>query len=205
MARHFAACPAYLKKVEEADRGSGRDRNLYRLGVRDAWGGDYWFHVEMNGEATLDYLDSYLRSIWLECCDHLSIFTTGGWRGEEVEFDSSVEKAFASGKELTHIYDFGTSSETLIKPVGVRKGKPLGKYPIVLLARNDEPEETCMECGKKAEFLCLECIRDYNLSGTLCAKHAESHPHEDSGGLVDLVNSPRCGMCGYSGPAKPPY
>jgi hypothetical protein len=41
--------------------------------------------------------------------------------------------------------------------------------------------------------------------GTLCDAHAATHPHEDYGEPLALVNSPRSGMCGYEGPADPPY
>ena len=40
-----------------------------------------------------------------------------------------------------------------------------------------------------------------------CDVHAEEHAedleHEDM--LMSIVNSPRTGMCGYNGPAEPPY
>ena len=37
-------------------------------------------------------------------------------------------------------------------------------------------------------------------------KHAKTHPHKEfDGGHIALVNSPRLGMCGYVGPAEPPY
>jgi hypothetical protein len=41
--------------------------------------------------------------------------------------------------------------------------------------------------------------------GLLCAQHAATHPHENYGEPVELVNSPHMGMCGYDGPAEPPY
>lgn len=41
--------------------------------------------------------------------------------------------------------------------------------------------------------------------GTLCDVHDEDHPHTEYGELPPLVNSPRLGMCGYLGPANPPY
>ena len=67
----------------------------------------------MKGSATLGDLDDYLRAIWLECCGHLSQFSIGGWRGEEIPMSTRVERVFEPGIEVTHIYDFGTSSETL--------------------------------------------------------------------------------------------
>ena len=96
-------------------------------------------------------------------------------------------------------------SETLIKTVGVRKGKPLTAHPIYLMARNDPPEAHCIECGEPALWLCLECLYERNEPGTLCDQHAQDHPHDDYGEPMPLVNSPRVGMCGYCGPADPPY
>ena len=54
-------------------------------------------------------------------------------------------------------------------------------------------------------WLCFECMYELDEPGTLCDRHAEEHPHQDYGEPVPLVNSPRVGMCGYSGPAEPPY
>jgi len=33
----------------------------------------------------------------------------------------------------------------------------------------------------------------------------EAHPHEEYGEPIEIVNSPRLGLCGYTGPADPPY
>ena len=50
------------------------------------------------------------------------------------------------------------------------------------------------------------CITVYcNKIGMLCQLHAGTHPHDDYGNPVSIVNSPRMGMCGYDGPAEPPY
>ena len=159
----------------------------------------------MHGSATLTNLDRYLRAIWLECCGHLSQFSIGGWSGAKISKGKQAQQVFRPGIELTHIYDFGTSSETLIKAVDVRKGKPLTAHPIYLMARNGPPETYCIECGEPALWLCLECLYEWNESGTLCDQHAQDHPHDDYGTPMPLVNSPRVGMCGYTGPAEPPY
>lgn len=106
---------------------------------------------------------------------------------------------------MMHIYDFGTSSETLVKVVGVREGKSLTSDPIVLMARNETPEAECMQCGQAASWLCIECLYESNEWGTLCDEHVEAHPHKEYGRPIPLVNSPRVGMCGYDGPAEPRY
>ncbi|MCP4403965.1 MAG: plasmid pRiA4b ORF-3 family protein [bacterium] len=205
MAKHLPSCSQHRKASEAADAGKTKEQGLYRLQVQDAWQGVYWLHLEMNASATLQKLDDYLRAIWLECCGHLSQFSIGGWRGEEIPMTKRVEKIFSVGLELTHIYDFGTSSETTIKVVSQRKGRPLSKHPVFLMARNAPPEIPCAECDKPASYLCMECIYELDEPGTLCEQHAEGHPHDSYGEPMPIVNSPRVGMCGYEGPAEAPY
>jgi hypothetical protein len=75
----------------------------------------------------------------------------------------------------------------------------------VLLARNMMPAAECVECGAPATFLCTECLTNYESPGVLCDEHARTHPHNEYGEPLRLVNSPRLGVCGYTGPAEPPY
>jgi len=205
MSRHIQACANRQEVIASANRKRGRNEVLYHLQVQDAWHGDFWLHLEMPGSAALEDLDDYLRAIWLECCGHLSQFSFGGWRGDEIPMHTKVSRIFEPGAELTHIYDFGTSSETLVKVVGTREGKATTPHPVALMARNDQPEVPCVECERPASWLCMECLYEHDKPGTLCDKHAETHPHDNYGEPVPLVNSPRVGMCGYDGPAEPPY
>lgn len=205
LSRHLAACPQRKEAILKADSGPEKKQTLYHLLIKDAWEGEYWLHAEMPGTATLGELDDYLRGIWLECCGHLSMFSVGGWRGEEISMQRRIAPVFRNGDELTHIYDFGTSSKTSIKMVGKRIGKPLTKHPLYLMARNDPPVIECVECDKPAKWLCYECIHEWGEFGALCDEHAKTHPHDEYGGPQLIVNSPRIGMCGYSGPAEPPY
>jgi hypothetical protein len=76
---------------------------------------------------------------------------------------------------------------------------------MVLMARNEMPAAQCMLCEQPATFLCEECVIEDETSGLLCEQHAAKHPHTNYGDPVRLVNSPRVGMCGYEGPAEPPY
>lgn len=205
MARHLRACPEREKAIEEANQKRGKEQKLYHLQIQDAWGGAYWLHLEMQGKATLQDLDRYLRAIWLECCGHLSEFTEEPWVADEIPMYRRIDQVFKPDYQLIHLYDFGTTSETLIKTADVRQGKPLTENPIVLMARNDPPEFPCMVCGKPATQLCIECVYEEDESGALCDEHAEDHPHTDYGEPMPLVNSPRVGMCGYCGPAEPSY
>jgi hypothetical protein len=205
LTRHLKACPERKAAIAAADAEKGWTQKIYHLQVRDAWSSDFWLHLEMRGRATLADLDRYLRAIWLECCGHLSMFTTGGWGGKELNMGRWIEKVLEPGVELEHIYDFGTSSHTLVKALDARRGKPLTDNPIYLMARNNQPEVFCIECGRPATRLCMECFYESDGPGWLCDEHAEDHPHEDYGLPMPVVNSPRLGMCGYSGPAEPPY
>jgi len=205
MTRHLSACSQRREAIGRAEQTSGEEQDLYHLRVQDGWWSIFWLHLEMPSSATLEDLDYYLREIWLECCGHMSRFSVGSWRGEEMPMETEIGQVFEPGVELTHIYDFGTSSETLVKSLGVRTGRPLTPYPIALMARNNMPEVKCVECSRLASCLCLECIYEYDEPGTLCDRHAAVHEHADYGDPVPLVNSPRVGMCGYTGPAEPPY
>jgi len=204
MLKHLTVCAARRKTMAEA---KGKEiQPLYHLRVQDAWAGDFWLDLEMRGSATLNDLDKYLRAIWLECCGHMSRFSIGGgWGGREIAKKTRADQIFRPGVELTHIYDFGTSSETLIKMVDAREGQPTTSKPIALMARNSMPEAVCIECGQPAAWLCLECMHEGDSPGTLCDLHAQEHPHDNYGEPMPLVNSPRVGMCGYTGPAEPPY
>jgi hypothetical protein len=203
--RHLAACVPWNQLVTKAEGKKGGSETLYRLRIQAAGLPEFWLQVEMRGRATLDDLDHYLRAIWLECCGHMSQFSFGGWRGDKIPMKRRIQEVFALGEELTHIYDFGTSSETLIKVADVREGKSVNSHPITLLVRNVMPESECLECKQPAAWLCMECLIEQNEWGTLCDEHAKNHPHDEYGEPIALVNSPRLGLCGYVGPAEPPY
>lgn len=204
MSKHFAKCPRRQEQIAAADQSARKPEDLIHLRVQDAYAKQFWLDLEVRASAQLKDLDAYLRAIWLECCGHLSEFNTGNW-GQEIAMSKRVAIFDEDGMQLLHIYDFGTSSETLITRMGARRGIPLTKHPMLLMARNTMPEAECIECGQPASHLCMECMIEEQTEGTLCDQHAETHPHEEYGGLIPLVNSPRLGMCGYSGPADPPY
>ena len=202
---HFEKCARWQEALRLAESSDRPVETLWRLRVQDAYDSQFWLDLEMVGSASLDKLDKYLRAIWLECCGHLSQFTIGSWGGRDVAKTRKADAIFAPELVLRHLYDFGTTSETDIRVVGSRKGKAVTKHPIALLARNLLPEITCQECDQRAEWLCMECVIEEDKSGYLCQQHIGEHPHDDYGEPLALVNSPRLGMCGYDGPAEPPY
>jgi hypothetical protein len=206
MMKHLATCPKRQSEIADAAETKRKAEALYHLRVQDAYAIDFWLDLEVRGSASLSDIDSYLRAIWLECCGHLSRFSTGGgWGGNEIGKRRRVDSVFQPDVEVTHIYDFGTSSETLLRMVGLREGIPLTARPIFLMARNIMPEMLCLICGQPATHFCTECMMEHESDGGLCKEHVADHPHEDYGEPIELVNSPRLGMCGYDGPADPPY
>lgn len=217
LTKHLKSCEARQQAIDEANSTKRTRQKIYHLQVADAWGGDYWLHLEIRGEAELEDLDGYLRAIWLECCGHLSAFTIGdtrytqifeggfGW-GDEEPMDIAAEEVFAVGMSIPYEYDFGTTSELVIKVVDVREGRPTTENPIALMARNAAPEFVCLECGKPATHICMQCLYEReDEQCELCDEHTAVHPHDDYGEPMPIVNSPRMGMCGYDGPAEPPY
>jgi endogenous inhibitor of DNA gyrase (YacG/DUF329 family) len=223
MTRHLKACTKRAEAIALADKRRGRDQVVYHLQVLDGtppftpftaeWSHTFWLHLEMNGRATLQDLDKYLRTIWVECCSHLSAFEIGSvfytqifedswsWR-EEHDMNVRVDKLFYPGLIFPYEYDFGTTTRLQIKVIGARKGKPVTPHPIALMARNNPIQFSCAVCGKPAEWICTQCLWSGN-DYFFCKKHADTHEHEEM--LLPVVNSPRMGMCAYSGPAEPPY
>lgn len=221
ISRHLHSCPQRLAAITAANAQPGRDETLYHLQVLDntpsfysiaeLFADDYWLHLEIKGSATLAHLDYYLRNIWLECCGHLSSFTIGGKFYVSVVYEfgdkamtAAVRKVFEPGMTITYEYDFGTTSELLIKVVGVREGKATSQHPVTLMARNSFTPPPCLICGQPATYTCIECISE-TLDGSpvFCDEHASQHEHDEM--LMQIVNSPRTGLCGYNGPADPPY
>jgi hypothetical protein len=173
----------------------------------------------MRGSAKLSDLDDYLRAIWLECCSHLSgfylpsnyfaqnmnIFDRNEFDDNSLRMNLKVDNLFQLGLELKHLYDFGTTSETHVKVVSMRNGVPLTTHPIVLMARNNMPDVVCSVCDEPAHWFCELCSEEQQESVYLCDEHAKTDPHKKEMEPSQLFNSPRAGMCGYSGPATPPY
>lgn len=203
--KHLQKCPKRMEVIQTANASARAEETLWHLRVQGASAKEFWLDMEMNGSVSLDKLDKYLRAIWLECCGHLSNFTIGGWGGTEIGKTRKADSIFETGLVLRHLYDFGTTSETDIQVVGLRTGRPLTKHPIQLMARNHQPEALCQECGQPAGWVCIQCLYEGDRTGFLCDEHIKNHPHEEYGEPMQLFNSPRTGMCGYDGPAVPPY
>lgn len=168
-------------------------------GVRREGTEDYWMHLAVDQKATLADVDAFLRRIWLECCGHLSAFWhPGDRRDREVDMENPVRDVFYPGLKLGYTYDFGSSTNLTIRVVAEAEAPP-GRRKVRRLAENDPPGFLCHDCqAAPATQICSDC-------GTVVCYHcAEDHAcGEDM--LVPLANSPRFGVCGYTGPTDPSY
>ena len=176
LAKHYAdgeGQPCCLLKIEDESK-------------------NYWLFVDVPVTSALSVLDTFLRNVWLECCGHMSAFMPVGFYDGEFAMSKKIGY-FEPGTVLQYDYDFGSTTTLYI--TFVREiYRPKQRSAVRVLARNEPYEFSCCRCGKPAawidvetwpnEFYCEKCI-------------AENHLEEDI--LLPVVNSPRMGVCAYTG------
>ncbi len=193
MARHLQSClPKSLENQREHKRF--KPQPFFHVLVKGYYLPEYWLHLKVASNSRLEDLDGFLRYIWLECCGHLSAFS---YQRSELGMGRKLKDVLRPGMELLHEYDFGTTTELLVKVLGEYEGPMEKNGPVQILSRNEAPEILCDECGKApAVQVCTEC--QWNGAGWLCQACAEDHEcGEDM--QLPVVNSPRVGVCGYAG------
>ena len=213
MTKHLKSCKQRKEVLEAAsEKRKSKKTKIFHIVVEGRYLPQYWMHLEVPANATLGDLDDFLREIWVECCGHMSAFTIqraryiagagidSMWLGIDFvpggrDMDIALSKVLSLGLKFNYEYDFGTTTELALKVVAEREGKIAGE-PIQLLARNEPLLITCDVCGKIATQVCSQCIWDNE--GWLCDECGRRHEcGEDM--LLPVVNSPRVGMCGYTG------
>jgi hypothetical protein len=187
MGRHVRACLG-----ERAGRASSR---MLIVRAQPPGAPMFWLDVAAGQTAKLKDLDGLLRRVWLECCGHLSEFYRGP--RDKVPMNRTIDDVLGSpGTRLGYVYDFGSSTELNVTHAGVVEAASEKKVQVV--ARNEAPLWPCDVCGQPATMLCAECA---NVEGGFyCATHAKKHPCGEEM-LRPVANSPRMGVCGYSGEA----
>jgi len=169
----------------------------------------FWLDVEVKENAHLAALDQLLRDVWLECCGHLSAFRIGGTAytqpfddglggRDERSLATPVSKALRGVKGwFRYEYDFGSTTYLRLRAGGTREARA-GRSPVHLRARNVAPAWACRECGQPATLVCGYCV--YRGNAFLCEKHSKTHECGEEA-MLPVVNSPRVGVCGYTGDA----
>jgi hypothetical protein len=201
MKRHLQKCTQ--PKSQEA--GAGKES--LHLVVQGGYRNIYWLHLAVPQQLPLKGLDSFLRHTWLECCGHMSAFTIGGRRYaaapmddpgfgiEESSMNVPAGNVLRIGAKFLHEYDYGSTTELNLEVAGLIPVAGKGK-DIQILARNAPPEIHCGDCGDPATQICTQCA--WTGGGWLCDKCVPKHKcGEDM--LLPVVNSPRTGICGYTG------
>jgi hypothetical protein len=204
MTKHLKSCKQKEGDSETPSSGQSlRKTKVFHLVVEGRYLSDYWMHLEVTADVTLEALDDFLRRIWLECCGHMSAFEIKGKTysiAPMSDFDdesmaASLDDVLGPGMKFYHDYDFGTTTHLALKVVSQEQKQIKGKS-IRVLARNEPPSIPCISCSKMAAHVCTECI--WSGEGCLCDECAAEHKcGEDM--LLPVVNSPRVGMCGYTG------
>jgi hypothetical protein len=204
MTRHLKACLS--QAVPALGPKSVKPAACIHLVVDDPYTPCYWLHLEARPQATLENLDRFLRRVWLECCGHLSQFEIGSVRYDsdpDDEFGTPSEpmsrrlsRVLPPGMTARYQYDFGSTTELRVRAMSEAPDRG-ERTRISLLSRNEEPAWACVDCGEGvATKVCTVCR--YASGGWLCARCAPKHDCGDEAQLP-VVNSPRTGVCGYTG------
>lgn len=169
----------------------------------------YWVYLTVPPTVKLSAIDGVLRDLWLDCCGHLSAFSShdthylddpdefafGGTR--ERSMNVSLRRAVGNGS-LRYEYDFGSTTELTLR---VMDDNVTGLGPgIKVAARNDAPDIACSQCGGVATELLFD---DWEPSA-YCDTCLGSVSEDGETYTLPVVNSPRMGVCAYSGPSIEP-
>ncbi len=204
MTRHLQSCISrQLQSKQDTPGNKTKKPDSIVVSVEGRYCPQYWLYLELPIHTELIELDQFLRNIWLECCGHMSAYHIRGedysispdFTYEERDMDIALTKVLGVGEYFTYEYDFGTTTELILKVIGVFNKTAAGGK-IAILARNDEPRYSCDYCENTAVEICIEC--NFDGKGWLCEKCVEKHECDEEL-LLPVVNSPRVGTCGYTG------
>ena len=124
----------------------------------------------------------------------------GYQREDDISKKCKAGKIFFIGLVMDYEYDFGSTTELRITVMDEYSVK--ADEDIVLLSRNEPLKIICSICGKvPATQMCPYCI--YEEGAEFCdqcaKKHAKKCEDFDEDSSMPIVNSPRSGVCGYTG------
>ena len=185
---------AHVETCVAAGEKAGERQPLVILRFYPAGAPRYWLIIEAKADAQLGHVDALLRQLWLECCGHMSAFRVGR---RELAMTTATAIAFAGAAgKVEYEYDFGSTTALTGELIGKRQGS-IGRASVRLLARNEPLVWPCAECKAPATVVCPYCIDSED--GLFCDAHADVHEHAGEEIYLPVVNSPRMGVCGYTG------
>jgi hypothetical protein len=177
------------------ERQSSATETVYHLNIE---AGEMFLQVLVKGNATFKTLDTYLRNIWVECCGHLSSFYH---KNLKISMSQKFQDALAPKLKFMYDYDFGDTTTLSLQVAG--EYHTAIKENVFLLSRNEPLKIMCRVCKKKpAIAICTthmyETDEYFFCEG--CAKKHEKECEDFSDyANMPVVNSPRMGVCGYTG------
>jgi len=146
---------------------------------------------------------------------------------DEGGLDAELGDVLEVGEKFSYVYDFGSSSTLSLRVIAEREGvlpddeegeleedeleedeeleeledeefdEDEGEIALVVMARNEPPAIKCHICGQPATRVPSASEYDSLAEGALCDVHAKESEYPDE--LLPIVNSPRTGICGYTG------
>lgn len=161
----------------------------------------YWMYFTVPLFYDLSMIDQFFRDVWVECCDHRSDFILSNKTTHQQDMiDQNLMHQRLVGRDLhpesviEYVYDWGTSTRLVLEVVpGVIECPP---EHITILIQNVLTKSKCKGCSHmNAEQICSYC------GGTFCQPCSERHECLDDS-FLPIVNSPRAGLCGYTGVEK---
>jgi hypothetical protein len=217
--RHVDKCWEELASKEKHGKYSLQPTKFFRLAIEGRDLPDYWLHLDIRTDATLEDLDDFLRRFWLECCGHLSAFMIGetrySWQPpggfDDDDFFEELDEAFGMPREqpmtimladalspgltFSHEYDFGTTTELKLRVLAEQE-EPVRRKNLRVLARNEPPSIPCVECGKEADWIGM--YGGSYETRAIC-EDCLVKKGDDDVRLLPIINSPRTGECAYTG------
>lgn len=201
MKGHLRKC----KQLKSSATNSGNE--CFHIVVQGGYRNIYWLHLAVPKDLPLTKLDNFLRGTWLECCGHMSAFTIAGNRYaaspmndpafglKERSLKVPIGTVLREGTKFSHEYDYGSTTLLSLEVAGLLHLDDMPK-DIQLLAKNIMPEILCVDCGAAATQICTQC--SWKGRGLLCDDCVSEHECGEEM-LLPVVNSPRMGVCGYTG------
>jgi hypothetical protein len=164
---------------------------------------EMFLNLWVDGEAKMKSIDDFLRSIWLECCGHMSAFrdrskaSRGGGmfdimdaydyleQGNIKKYEAIMESTAGEVpmsrkvkdvfyKDYKLEYQYDFGSTTQLKVKAIEVFPFKAEKSIVLLSRNEPLEILCHDCGKSpASKICTVCMGEDEYM--FCDKCAKKH------------------------------
>ncbi len=202
MEKHLSVCE---KREEKTAKNNPNNIRMFQLFIQCLYAKDFWMYIGINPEKPFLLLDEFLRKIWLECCNHLSMFEVNGVRYSshpegEISLRIKLYKSIRVGTTFLYKYDFGNSTDIKIIVEKEYKGLLPEDKNIEVLARNEIPNVKC-KCGNNPKYICSKCMKKGLDDYLFCESCLEYHQCERES-VLPFVNSPRVGICNYKGLAE---